>query len=526
LSFQGYCNPISAFSSNGVLIDNISDNSLLANAGGFLRDKSIYCFKCKNLKVINSKFDNANFAVYLSGDGTTQTSGALVAGNSFDQTAAAGSFTALFPVGVYVYYANDVVVRGNSFKNIYSSFDNGSTGTGMGYGIYEGDGACTKILVSGNTFQYDQKGVKNAIGVLVSKALQATVNGNNFRSEALGQLTAAIYSQVDTDGADRIIEGNSIKMLATTGWGVYATGASTTNIARYKIASNIIFGGSEGIRIDGTPASKYDIQGNAISNQTATGIRLQGLAGSPVKFPLISNNSIQSTSGNGIFFAAYVISPSVIGNTILDGNKSNTAGDSGAAIFFSSYSYGSYIANNIIGNTVAGGGLFTFGVQNAANAADRMFKDITPGNSFIGLSNSNQFGYYFNTIPTNGIYDINKGDYIHNWHLAAGGAPGWYCVYKLTPTLTADASNASTTVTVSSTSSMVAGMPVLLVKNANAYAGDYYTNGQSHIDTIASVTDGTHFVLTNGIPVGDGTYVAGTAIVISAMFKAAASIAP
>lgn len=525
LSFNGYCTPFSLYQCDGVVFDNIRDNGLLSNAGGYLRDKTLYLYQCTDVRVVNSRFDNFQFAVYLSGTSGTRCETVVVSGCHFDQTVAAGSFTSLFPVGVYVYYANDVLVTGNTFSDIYSSLDSGNTATGLGYGVYEGDGACNKIVVSGNTFQLNAKGSKNSCGVYINFAIQGVCCNNTFFADTGAGAYAGFMFDAKTTDSDRVFTGNSVKITATTGFGVYGNGnASTTQVGRVVMSNNTVVGGLYGVSIDGLSACEIDIVGNSMRGQSGPQIQVGGVAALPLKFPRIANNRCKSGQGNGIKIAGYVISPQITDNVILDGNLANTAGDAGAAVYFTTNSYGSKITGNTIGNTAFGGGLFTYGVQNAANAVDRIFKDIISGNTFLGLANNFQFGRYNTASPTAGIFDASKGDFFANVQLDTAEAPGWYVTVLLTPTLTASASSASTTVVVNSTSSMAAGQIVLLCKDSNPYDGDYYDTTKWHIDTVQSVTNATDFVLTTGIPAGDGTYTTSSALRV-VTFKAAAVIA-
>jgi hypothetical protein len=249
-------------------------------------------------------------------------------------------------------------------------------------------------------------------------------------------------------------------------------------------------------------------------------------------FPVISGNRIFDVDEQGILFNDYVVSAQIIGNTILDCCMGSPAGELSAAIRQTGFSFGTTLIGNTIGNTAFGGGLATYGITNASNATARILKDIIANNSFIGIANDNQMHRQWTVSPTSGIFDINKNDFVANSTIAASSNPGWHCVAAYTPSLSSNASSASTTVVVSSTSGFAAGDIVLLLKGSNPYLSitvgidaGYCRDADNHIDTIASVTNGTDFVLTTGIPAGDGNYEAGIAFVKIARFKAAAAIA-
>jgi hypothetical protein len=530
MAFEGYLTPVVLYTCTNVLVDNIYDNGQLANAGKFMRDKSVYVNKGGDIRVVNSRFENAFFGVYVIGDAVTQASRVIVNACSFEHTTPAGQYDASFPVGVYWVYSDSCVVNGCTFKNIYSSVDGGNTGTGMGYGVYEGDGLSTSGTITGNTFIFEAKGSKNAFAIYINEMLECAISGNSFYIPAGGRTPEVIRIDSKNQSSKISITGNTFEVL-TSAVTVYCiaindnTGGTSTFAPRITIAGNTINGGANAIRQDFLGNAKMTISGNTCTGQSEAGIQMIGSSVVPIKHPLITGNTITGSGKNAILFSVCV-SPSVIGNILLDGNTTNQASDLGAAILFSGSS-GSYIASNTIGNTAYGGGLFTWGVQNTDNAANRIFKDLAFGNSFLGLTlgEGAQFGRYFTSSPTNGIFDLFYNDFVQNASIAAAGNPGWYAVKKVQQSLIANASSASTTVSVTSTTGMAANDIVLLVKDSNPYNGDWNDATMWHVDTVASVTNGTDFVLTTGIPAGDGTYTSGVAVCHFARFKAAAAIA-
>lgn len=525
MAFQGYTTPVSLFNCTDVIVDSIHDNGLLANAGGYLRDKTVYLSGCTRVRVVSSNFLNFNFAVYVGGTALT-TKEAIVSNCNFEHTVTAGTYTSLFPVGVYWYYADGCIVDGCTFRNIYSSLDNGTTGTGLGYGVFEGDGASGSGIISNNSFRYEVKGLKRAIGIYTNNIQECTISSNTFQIDANGRLQAGI--RIDSFSQDTMysVIGNTFKSNSTaiSTFAIWLIG-STANAPSCSISNNSVSGFFNAFRQDFLGNAKVTISGNSFTAQTGPGIQITGEATRPAIGTQIVGNTITKSAANGILFNSYVVAPTVVDNVILDGNTSNVAGDTGAAILFVSFSFGSFIANNVIGNTSYGGGLFTFGVQNASGVTGRIFKDITTNNSFVGIANNLQLGRFWTSSPTNGIFDVTKGDFIQNVQLNAAGNPGWFCINKLFSGLTADASSASTTVTVGSTTNVLAGDIVLLLKDSNPYDGDYWNSANWHIDTVNLVTGATTFTLTTGIPAGDGTYLNAVAVAYFARFKAAAAIA-
>jgi hypothetical protein len=527
LSFSGYCTPLSAFSCDNVIVERITDDALLANAGGFLRDKTLYLHQCTNVKVCLNSFLNHCNCVYLSGDGVTRTRAAIVSQNTFEHTAAAGAYTCNFPVGVYAFFADDVLVTSNTFRNIYSSVDNGNAGTGIGYSIYEGDGGCTSIVISDNLLEYTGKGSKNAVAIFFSRALSAVVQGNRIHSSANGRLAFAIHDMLPAAGpCYRYKYGNTITLDAAQGITSYAIGSvlNDTCVAAISVKDNVIRGGNNAVRMDTGALTAYTIQGNQCLDQIDNGIISFAVSSLPLKSPLISDNIILRSGHSGMYLNGCV-STRIIGNTILDGNTSNSPPVNSAIDLIGVACQGVILQNNVLGNTVVGGGLFGAGVSFDATPQTRILKDITADNVFMGLADDKALVNFHSVPPVSAFFDMVKGDFVQNSQLDAAETTGWYCVKKLDLTLIADASSASTTVRVNSTAGMLAGDAVLLCKDSNPYDGDYANGTKWHADIVLSVTDATDFVLTTGIPAGDGIYANAVAVCKAARLKAAAAIA-
>ena len=499
-------------------------------ATNYLRRYGVYLYNCKDVLVHGCKFLNPNYAVFVYGTTGTKTSRCVVSNCHFEQTTAAGQFTAWFPASVYWWYADDCIVENCTFVDIYSSQLNGSTGSGMGYAIYEGDGNSTNGTISGNTFRYRPKGQLSGTAMYLSEMDALAICGNMF--DVNGQTCVRIDSK--KGGCIASVGNNAFRSSVVAGatpFAVLALGVGTgsapnpANEMVLNVCDNVIDG--LGIQCVGLGNGRYSISGNSIRNSRAHGIQLVALASNPYKSVSIVGNRIERSQDIGIFLNSRCVQTFIANNVILDGNLNNTSGDFGSAIVFTDFSFGSTIVNNVIGNTPYGGGLFVNGVTNLSDETDRIFKDVSFGNCFLGLPDGAQFRLirYWSSSPTNGIYDIVQGDFIENSDIDAGDSPGWFCVFKRTPELSSNASSASTTVTVTSTSGFASGDIVLLTKKKDMYDTSYHTDTEWHVDTIASVTNATDFVLTTGISAGDGTYVAGTAGVYVARFKAAAAIA-
>ena len=499
-------------------------------ATNYLRRYGVYLYNCKDVLVHGCKFLNPNYGVYVYGTTGTKTSRCVVSNCHFEQTTSAGQFTAWYPASVYWVYADDCIVENCTFVDMYSSQLKGSAGSGMGYAIYEGDGNSTNGTISGNTFRYRPKGQLSGTAIYANEMSAITVCGNTFDVNT----QACVRLDSKNGGLLAAITGNTFRSPLNPGVGVYGilvlgvgTGSATSpdNAATLQISNNVLDG--LGIQVVGLGNSRVSISDNSIRNSPTHGMQFVAVAPYPYKSLSIVGNRIERSRDIGIYLNSRCVQTFIANNVILDGNLNNTSGDFGSAIVFTDFSFGSTIVGNVIGNTPYGGGLFVNGVTNISDETDRIFKDIASANCFVGLPDGSQFRLirYWSSSPTNGIYDIVQGDFIENADIDAGDSPGWFCVFKRTPELLSNASSASTTVTVTSTSGFASGDIVLLTKKKDMYDTSYHTATEWHVDTIASVTNATDFVLTTGIPVGDGTYVAGTAGVYIARFKAAAVIA-
>jgi hypothetical protein len=515
LAFERTC-ALSAFLCSDVVIKNIYINGF---HDGTMQDKGVYFYNCARVTVSRSAFRNTNFSVYLSGNAAHRSSQCIVEANSFENNIAAGAFSyAKFPVGVYIHYVDDVAVSGNTFRNIYSSFDNGTTGTGMGYGVYDGDGAAGKIMVRGNAFEYTGNGSKNATAVYISQAVFAAISNNAIKASARAQLVNGLLIDSKISRTARVVSGNTLSsgQAGFPTYSIYITGASAANEGTYSVSQNTITGFSNAVRVDGLGAGKFLIADNICESQTSAGIRMEGLPATPLKRIEILRNTIKNGQAQGILFGAYCVSPAIVGNTVLDGNMANGAGEEFAAIRFETFSFGSTITGNLIGNSAGGSGSFSFGVANASDVSNRIFKDITANNSFVGLpSNNMSFLRFPVSRPTVGIFDIESGDFVQNTQSGAM-AGGWTCIHTAALRLTADASSGSMTIAVASTAGILAGDSVLLSKDGTPYDGKYYTASNWHATTVAAVTDPTHLTITKAL---SAAYTTGTAVVKTARFS-------
>lgn len=499
----------------------------------WLRDKSIYVDECRRVVVRASHIKNCSFGVYCIGDQVSTRCHSVKVTDCHFEIDAAG-YTAFFPTGVYWVDINDGLTQGCTFQNIYSSVIGGTTGTGMGYGIYEGDGTSTTVKSIGDTFIYESSAVGNAAGYYLSEAQQVTIDAPTFDVQSGADVQ--YLALLDAKRVDTIYVVRGLNANVATGvdsYGIAITGTSTsTKAPKISISGCTIVGGTYAVRQTYLGNGSTVLSNNSFSGQSSTNgsVYFIGSSTVPIKSIFINGDRIAGGQGPAVKFGQYCINPRIIGCELLDGNLSNTLTDSGgagAAVRMESYSWGLEMRLCRVGNTAAGGGLFTYAASNASSAADRIYKDLLEGNNLVSLNPGyGSWHRYHTASPTSGFFNISVGDFILNSDIAAGESPDWVCTTALRPALAADASSASATITIEAgyASSLANGMLVMLTKQANPDAGTYYS--EAHMDTIASINVGANQVtLTTGIPAGLGTLVAGTAKLVFAQFKADAAIA-
>lgn len=503
--------------------------------GTQMHDKGVYVHQCRRVRVEGCDFTNYTFHVYLSGDAGTRSDGVAVVGNTFENNVAAGSFTAPFPVGVYVYYADDVIVGGNTFRDIYSSVDGGDAGTGMGYGVYEGDGACRSLAVTGNTFAFTGNGSKRATGVYVNYASVATISGNSFRSAASANLTNAIRCSIKSSPAYRTVVGNTIDgtgLIGTVGQAqaILMDNAGSPASARgaLVVQDNAIYGGR--IRVDLTRAASPDVAvkvaGNVVDGCPLNGgaIIVAGAAGMPAMAPDVSRNVVRNAVGSGILLA-YALRAKVADNQIQNCNTGGGSSESDdlSGVVFTSHSYGALVTGNTVVNTPGGDGQTKYALNFFSSA--QVFRFVYHHNIALGLTAGGALYWRGYTAAPTGGWDWQVGDFATNAALATGKPAAWYCVHRADLTLAVDAGEGDTALTLADTTGLMAGDPIFLWKNADTIDMDTVTGDAAryHITTIASVDSATQVTLADAIPAGE-SYLSGSAAVRAVRWQAGPAI--
>lgn len=571
LAFEGYGALITALDCSNILVDQIRGSGHLINAGQFLFNMGVYLERCKNTSIINSSFLNFEFSVYLTGIGTGAATqfceDTKVVGCRFEHTVAANNYTTLFPVGIYDRYANNTTVTHSVFKNIYSSVDNGNQSTGVGYGIFEGDGQSQNLLISHNKFIAEGKGDKKTVGIFISTESQLTLSDNQIlvtkgmnygilvNSQASGGQFRDQYFNIIANQVNRE-EENTETGTAKGGYGIYISSVYGNSVrADILVSDNEITGnwfvpvwcsyfdqpesfGPAGI---GLGTGTVTFQDNLIRGGKGVQLNFLGVDEQSVLIrPVIRGNRLLASNGAGMVFN-FTHGAVIENNIILDGNLGDPTdlnGDEGACIVLTSFSHGCRIVDNIMGNSRNPSpnspqklGRFKQGISQAHDTTGRIWKDIIHSNQFQGFDGTaNQIMYrQHTTTPTTAFLDISAGEIIYN--SARGGASptveGWICNSTSFVALTANADSVND-VKVASTTGWLAGDGVLLVKANTLYGALVpgwsantliYSNAKHwHATTIAVVSNGTNIVLTDAIPAGDGTYQSGVAFIKRARF--------
>ncbi len=523
MSVSGYVALCDLVNCDNILVENITGNGKLANAAGYLWQQFMFFDGCNSIRV--SKCRTLNYVSHVQfafSAGSGRCKNVIVSGCHFENNIAQASMIAPFPCGVYVWNADEVVITGNTFKNLYSNVANGDQNTGMGYGVYEGDGACSSLVVSGNTIIAEGNGTANMTGIWTTFALKQSITGNTIVGTHATNGIKGIRANGATAASSITVTGNTLHNVAKSQNGI----AGFVGIAGSSLTmtGNIINGALNGMLVQGScNSSSFNVSNNNISNCGARGMYVPSCW-----FPLISGNIISLTQQESIALEYGTICASVIGNTLIDGNLSNGTDVTAAAVSMTDAgTWGIRFINNTVMNTVTGGGKFLYVFGAIFGVTARMFKEIFSGTNLMGFgTQANHYLRALNNSPLN-LFDVEFGEFISPVTIAAAGTPGWYCTDVSFQALTANASNASTTITVADTSHIHAGDQVVLTKTNNPFPITQTLNPATDwfATTVLSVTDGTHFVLSAAIPVGAGTFPTGTAYCKTNQFKAAPVIA-
>lgn len=573
LAVEGGTNPIiSAIDCQNVLVEHVTMDGRSGNINNYLQYQQVYLERCYRSIIQHCTFTNFMFSVYLSGglpvasdEHGNRCHHTRVEGCHFEFTVLDNQYTASFPVGVYDRYANNTTVMHNTFKNIYSSVPDGSTGTGMGYGFYEGDGTSHGIQISDNTFLFEGMSDKHAFGIFTSTDDQVQIKDNYFLYNTPLTVSVAVQGGISIGftplgsnkaapwGANVYCQISGNQMInngsVDTAKGIYILAPVISKRGDFTVSDNQISGNWQGpIEFYGGDQPEYygpgangsgrccvTVQDNFIrGGGEGRQMAIQGPGSEMALFnPVIRGNRLIGGNGAGIV-VAYCVGAIIENNTILDGNLGDvgqTTGDGNACLVLTSYAFGTRIVNNILGNTLRNSpkspqaqGLYRQAVSQASSAVNRIFKDIVFGNQILGFEGTTSNAQMYRQWTTTPIafLDACPGDIIYNsTRTVSPYTEGWLVANTHFVPLTANASGV-TSLTIGSTTGWTAGDNVVVVKANTIWAALIYDTSNTavymnvaywHVDTIASITNSTNFLLTTGLPGGDNTYEANKAYV-------------
>lgn len=466
---------------------------------------SVQLKNCVRCHVTGGSYGNFESGVRHDGAVSTRCRDCIVSGNTFwsDGFTTRPGFD--FVTGVYIFYADESVIRGNTFRNLRPSFPNGNKGSGMGYGVYEGDGACRSLIVGGNTFVLDTADAYGMNGVYVTTCKNLVLEPNTFRWNSTNANSIPIAvdllpNDATTPGAQRInIKGGAIEMEGGTNR--YAITIGTSDTSAYPAIVSVTGAQVTGARVQLTKSHvrpvQYLVDDVAVDQSPFGGIELIGDV--PIDSPIITNCRVTRSGWYGILLSTCIKSQ-CSGNTLFDGNQKNDADESrSSGIALANFSYGGTFTDNRGGNRTGYGGHMTRGVF--AGSSTQRFLYRQANNAFVGLPANiaaNHGGFY--TAAPLGTWDTVVGDVVMNSKAAAGDPLGWRCVQRIETTLGASLSSGATTVTLASTNFMLAGDAFQVVTSSANVESDPGNNYVHYYGSVLSITDATHLELTVAVP--------------------------
>lgn len=354
--------------------------------GGEIAQQPVYVGGSTDVNVQNSIFLDWRDAVYIcKDDHSTGTSSGYVSISNCTFEQVNHGLAQRYPTGIYVYFGDDTLVTGCTFKNIKPSTVDP---TYAGYGVYEGDGLANSVTVNGCNF-FDNDGITTSStrGVSFDTANQGLVTGCYFGGLDIG----FVYTAVNTN-----ITGNNF----------YDCGDA---ISPYTATVN--------------PESIV-ISSNNIDTCSGYGIKIGGTGRANYPSCLISNNYIKLCARAGVLVQEADYSQ-IIGNTIIDCNTSDgssTDFDIGISFYGPVYSY---VDGNSVINTATG--KMKYGISGYATS----YNIIVTDNNFIkGMITAPTYNTR-TTAPTTGTWE--RGTKFYFWNATAGGVEGTVCVTGGTP---------------------------------------------------------------------------------------------
>lgn len=508
----------------------------------------VHLYACKRVTLTNSHFKNFEWGFFLNGSNASRCKTITVSDCHFYNTklttmlnpAISGipvtGQTTDFPAGIYVYYADHVVVRSSHFTNICAAVSLGSRGTGMGGGIYEGDGACGSLTIGGCTFTVDRGDGYGFSGIYINTTKQLDIQPCIYNFNSTNPISVPIGG--DAVAADATSPGaqswkiNAGPITMVGGTNRYAIQAGTTDNSSYpltvKVSGAIINGGRFQWSKNHTRNVALAIVDNETYGSPDAGIEV--LSNVINVNPIVARNRVERAACSGIVVAGSVRSQ-VHNNQIFDCNTLNETSDDGkySGIVFPSYGYGASLKGNHVENrgglaNTVGGANMRLAVHAAASVSPLAWKYDNSNTSF-GLPPNipTLYQYFYTAAPASG-FDWKRGDVAFNALCPAGGVERWVVSQCIETTLTTNLVATNTTVQLASTSGMGIGDLFAVVVNPSTIDANIGDATQYYFGAVLTVDSGVQVTLVGAIP-SSRTFPTSTSRVYVIRFKAAAAIA-
>ncbi len=500
---------------------------------GYHFPNAVLLKSCVRCTVSGGTYGNVNDAVMLSGTNANRSKYCQVTGNSFYKDSLNSRPGSDFPTGVYVFFADSSAISSNSFKNICSRVNGGNKGTGMGFGIYEGDGGCSSLIVGANEYVLDRGDGYGMCGLYFTTTKNLELSGGVYTFSSTNSASVPIsgdaiqQSPTDDPGPQQwSIRGGVVKMAGGTQRFAVQIGTTvpvTTDLTYaqdWTVSGVKTDGGIIQIARSNAVPLALSVVSNEAKNSTDHGIQLVGNV--PIINARVEANRVERAQYSGIILSGCQRTQ-VLGNKVFDCNQANELVDDAknGGIVFADYSWGASIYDNHVENRT-GAGNMKRPIHNRSSTQRGAWKfdDSNTSAGFPALIPT-MYENFSLTAPAGG-WDYAQHDRYVNPQTAAAGTPEWHNVYRAQPTLGA-AFSSGTTVTLSSTAGIVAGNAIQFVVSESGFDDNFAVSTYHYYGVVLSITDGTHLQLTAALP---GGYSFPTGAPVRAYtWKAAAAIA-
>ncbi len=385
---------------------------------------------CDGIWIIDCRFYNCEYAVYLDAQSGVPCSRAIVRGSHFEHNVLS---TSAFPAQIYQFHCQDLLVDGCTFRNIYP----GAPGTG--YDVYEGDGSAVSLkVINCHAFNSD-------VGERAGPSTHANA-----------QFAASFLVQGCTQSND------------TGVFNIFAAGGatvSTTIIGNPYIKNSYI-------QLQGVGTGEaVTVTDNTLFNSVGAGAIRIGANSIGFNTAIIARNTILTATGSGVFINVVNIWAEVIDNVIIDVNTIDSGYAAGtnefavAGIAFYGPTAG-IVARNYVANTNGGPGHAKYAF---ASAASQHNISVRPDNTFLRME-TDAVVNALSSSARPGVHPFYQRGWIE-WYpnLATGAAPGEGCIDNRRTTISSTEAGGQTVISVTSITGMASGDYVAILLDSGAY---------------------------------------------------------